>query len=601
MSKRKKNHLWAIDSLMNDLRALQEENRGYDPEEGFSDSSARRHDIRKRMPGSRISRDQFDIPTSKSRSKRIEEESELDKFSLGRLLSEKIEYYQRKLNALSKTEELDALLSKTASPADYDPHEMKNVMESVKSILAEYDRKVHQEQIPEKEDSVKIQKELDQMRAVLGALMENVSRIMEVVGINNDYLVRQKKDSVPMKKNIFAGTIEKKNIDKQDKDEPILVPPPEICDSNNSGDTDFSGIEKKEFVLPLDSDLGQEDLLSEQTEPVSDQEIQTAEEEILEKEGSEKLKELKEHLNQVSKMIEKRSSRMEDANHEQESIPVEEQDEEVQDSDCTDHTVSPSPLQLQETPGSEDNRKNTGESIQDLKSSMSPVDLLTFEQYLQDLHAYDCQNRAFAVHRLGMMRCMELTGIILDAWEKEEDNTVRSEMLNALANMDFKDAIPFFKNALQRQDPRIVVAALEGLYRFQGKEAGREFVKALDHSHYSVRRRAATYLGWIEAEWAIPDLVKLLHDPDVYNRKVVVNIFSSFRVKEVISFLVEALNDPEQRVRESIINVLAGWTGQNMGYDPQDKEDERQEAINAWKQWWKQSEAGFEFHPKGGD
>ena len=473
-------------------------------------------------------------------------------------------------------------------------------MKSLKSTLTELNRKVHQDQIPQKSDSAKIQRELEQMGVALGTLMENVNRIVEMVGISNEYLqktgIRTLEES-----EIRTGLIEEEIEEDRDKTRPSSSEA-EISDSGALEDAGFTEIKEEEGGS-----------LSDQSESISESEIQTTEEENWGKGRLEKFKELKQHLNQVTRMVEERSSLGEDSSREEEDASSPDQEEEVQDPDriFADPAASVSPPQPEEETRGEisgDESKEKGEekkgeeftqSIQALKSSMNSLERLSFEQYLHDLHAYDPQNREFAVHRLGMMRSAELAGLLLDIWEKEEDITVRSELLNALLNMDYQEAIPYFKNALGRGDPRIVVAALEGLYRFKGEEAGQEFVKALDHSHYSVRRRAATYLGWMQAEWAIPYLVKLLRDPDVYNRKVGVNILSNFRVKQVVFFLVEALNDPDQRVREAVIKVLNDWTGRDMGYDPRGDEKERREATHAWKQWWDQSEAEFEFQPKG--
>jgi HEAT repeat protein len=259
----------------------------------------------------------------------------------------------------------------------------------------------------------------------------------------------------------------------------------------------------------------------------------------------------------------------------------------------------PEPAEIKEIQQSEKEDKEIEKAIESLKSTLKPLDRLSLEQYLRDLHAFDTQNRLFAVRKLGKMRRKELAGLLLEAWEGETENSVRAEILSALADMDYDEVSTILKNALKRSDPKIVLAALEGLYRFGGKEAEEEFVKALDHPHYSVRRRGGTYLGWLEAEWAIPNLVKLLRDQDVYNRKVGVSILSKFKIKQVIFFFIEALNDPDQGVRQAVIKVLSNWTGQDLGYDPQADEIKRSEAIQAWKQWWSNSEAeGFQFKAK---
>jgi HEAT repeat protein len=311
----------------------------------------------------------------------------------------------------------------------------------------------------------------------------------------------------------------------------------------------------------------------------------------------EKVGELQKHIQKVSQMIEERSDFA--------GLKGKEEQSQSSAQDSVREQPSTSVMEsgeIRDTQQGEKDDKEIEQAIESLSATLKPLERLSLEQYLRDLHAFDTQNRLFAVRKLGKMRRKELAGLLLDAWEREAENSVRAEILTALADMDYDDVSTVLKNALKRSDPRVVLAALEGLYRFGGKEAAEEFVNALDHPHYSVRRRGGTYLGWLEAEWAIPNLVKLLRDPDVYNRKVGVSILSKFKIKQVIFFFIEALNDPDQGVRQAVIKALSNWTGQNLGYDPQADEIERSEAVQAWRQWWDNSEAeGFQFKAKAKD
>jgi HEAT repeat protein len=342
--------------------------------------------------------------------------------------------------------------------------------------------------------------------------------------------------------------------------------------------------------------MGEEDL-SNLSKSTPKQEERLTSEKIHSEEDKARLKkvgELQKHIQKASQMIEKRSdlvglkqgegqSRFSDLVSMQEQPP----------------TSFPEPAEGRRIQKDEKSDKEIEQDIESLKSTLKPLDRLSLEQYLRDLHAFDTQNRLFAVRKLGKIRRKELAGLLLDAWERETENSVRAEILGALTDMDYDDVSTVLKNALKRSDPKIVLAALEGLYRFGGKEAEEEFVKALDHPHYSVRRRGGTYLGWLEAEWAIPNLVKLLRDPDVYNRKVGVSVLSKFKIKQVIFFFIEALNDPDQGVRQAVIKALSNWTGQDLGYDPLADEIERSEAVQAWRLWWNNSEAeGFQFKAK---
>ncbi len=502
--------------------------------------------------------------------------------------TEQVDYYQQKLDSLKRAEKLDALLSHSNLLLDFNPKELVALTKSLKSSLAKFEQNIHH--VPDNSDKndSQLRKDLDQIQTTLGVLSQDFSQMMEMV-----------------------------SADKEHKDQPDETAQLQGDISSNEGDaTPGASNEEERPPEPVRPELPEPsaNIPKEQIDPVTENIPEPpaehevgVEEESHDKEKSETKQqvseELRKQLNQVYEIIEKRSALMETRETREKGEEKEPTPPAPLPSAQTPPTPAPEVAEevvVASTPAVlEKDSDKIAQDLQALKSTMEPLESLSFEQYLSDLRAYDPQNRLFAVQKLGEIRRKELAGILLYTWEKESDNSVRSEIITALVDMGYDDVLGILKKALLRPDPKIVVAALEGLYRFRGKDASEEFVKALGHSHHSVRRRAATYLGWMEAEWAIPDLVKLLRDPNIYNRKVGIGILSKFKVKKVIFFFIEMLNDPDQGVREAVIKALIGWTGHDMGYDPKKDDSGRLEAVSAWKQWWEQSEAGgFEFKAK---
>lgn len=487
--------------------------------------------------------------------------------------TEQIDHYQQKLDSLKRAEKLDALLSHSNLLLDFNPKELVALTKSLKSSLAKFEQKIHHEPENSDKDNSRLQEDLDRIHETLGVLSQDFSQMMEVVGAG------KKRKDLP--------------------DGPVNLQEDISPDEGDAGPVALDDAQVPE--PPANIHNVQVDPVTEDIPKPPAEQMEQAEEVPHDKEKIETKQqipeELRKQLNQVYEMVEKRSALMEKKEEKGPvppttlpyllTPPTPAPEVEAQ------QVAAPTPAVL------EKDRDKIAQDLQALKSTMEPLESLSFEQYLCDLEAYDPQNRLFAVQKLGEMRRKELAGILLYTWEKETDNSVRCEIITALVDMGYEDVLGVLKNALSRPDPKMVVAALEGLYRFGEKEASEEFVKALAHSHHSVRRRAATYLGWMEAEWAIPDLVRLLRDPNVYNRKVGIGVLSKFKVKKVIFFFIEMLNDPDQGVREAVIKVLTGWTGHDMGYDPKADEAERLPAISDWKQWWEQSEAeGFKFKAK---
>ena len=482
-----------------------------------------------------------------------------------RSLSEQIEFYQQKLDGLKRAEKLDAFISHPGLIDNFNPKELAAVTESLKSTLAKFEQRIHHLPHNSEKDSDQFRQELSQIHETLGVLTKNIDYVTEKIN-TGQALTESPKSAVEIpveqgvpdtiKEEPESGTKSQGLADKPDIQEHV-----EVNSSVSTPQQEKKATEEKDHYEKKD------------------------------KLRLEKVEELKKHLGQVYQMIEKRSAK----------IPgrVEEVSPPSDGLSTKQTTPTPLPEAVATIPEAGEDKSETERTVEVLKSTMPPLERLSFEQYLRDLRAYDIQNRIFAIRKLGKMRRLELAGILLNAWEKETDNSVRAEILNALIDMDYHDARSVLKKALKRPDPKIVIAALEGLYRFGGKEVEEEFVKALEHSHYSVRRRAGTYLGWMKAEWAIPNIVKLLRDPDIYNRKVGISVLSKFQAKQVIFFLIETLSDPDQGVRETAIKVLTNWTGEDMGYCPQADEMERSKAVCAWRQWWEKSETcDFEFQPK---
>ena len=92
---------------------------------------------------------------------------------------------------------------------------------------------------------------------------------------------------------------------------------------------------------------------------------------------------------------------------------------------------------------------------------------------------------------------------------------------------------------------------------------------------------------------AVPHLVPLLKDEDVFVRNNVAQTLGDLEAREAVPSLIEALNDSEHFVRDSAITSLRKITKQNIKFDPLGRKDERERGISSWKKWWEANKETF--------
>jgi hypothetical protein len=223
------------------------------------------------------------------------------------------------------------------------------------------------------------------------------------------------------------------------------------------------------------------------------------------------------------------------------------------------------------------------------ETEISPTrgEKLSYRQFVRDLKHSDRVIRIKAAEVLAKSKLKSTPEVLMDAWCDETDPEARTAIIKALVELDYKEAISFFTDALDEDDLKIQMAALEGLYKFEtDKKTTAGLLKALRSQYYHIRRRAVTYLGWSKASVALPQLLKLLKDENEFVRKATISTLFSFRNKESIPHLIEALHDSSLSVRKKAIEVLYRWTGLRNDFKPNASGSKRLEGIDRWREWW---------------
>ncbi len=116
-----------------------------------------------------------------------------------------------------------------------------------------------------------------------------------------------------------------------------------------------------------------------------------------------------------------------------------------------------------------------------------------------------------------------------------------------------------------------------------------EHARGLESPNAATRWTAVTELGRAGDPGAVPYLVGMLTDPDIFVRMATARVLGELGSNEAVPALIDALTDEELPVREAAVFALRTVTGENFRYEPDAPEADRARRIKAWRDWWKKN------------
>ncbi len=139
-----------------------------------------------------------------------------------------------------------------------------------------------------------------------------------------------------------------------------------------------------------------------------------------------------------------------------------------------------------------------------------------------------------------------LQGVLSD-----QDASVRLQALSALIQFRDPAVTPLLlRKYLKDSDPRVKIAALRGMFRQKEKIDLNLLLQLMSDESPWVRRKAATLLGWIQTEGALPILMEMSKDPDSKVRKAALISLITLYPEEGEDRLVEAISDGDPDLRK---------------------------------------------------
>jgi HEAT repeat protein len=106
----------------------------------------------------------------------------------------------------------------------------------------------------------------------------------------------------------------------------------------------------------------------------------------------------------------------------------------------------------------------------------------------------------------------------------------------------------------------------------------------------AARWEAVDQIGQLKDPEAVPYLLPLLKDVDVFVRMATARVLGDLKATAAVPALIDALEDTEAAVREAALGALRSLTGKDLRFDPMASEAERSKKVKAWRDWWKKVE-----------
>jgi HEAT repeat protein len=123
-----------------------------------------------------------------------------------------------------------------------------------------------------------------------------------------------------------------------------------------------------------------------------------------------------------------------------------------------------------------------------------------------------------------------------------------------------------------------------GASRWSGLVADLQSPKA------ATRWQAVDQIGQSGDPEAVPYLLPLLKDSDVFVRMATARVLGDLKATAAVPALIDSLEDVEPAVREAALGSLRALTGKDLRFDPMASESDRAKKVKAWRDWWKKVE-----------
>jgi HEAT repeat protein len=183
---------------------------------------------------------------------------------------------------------------------------------------------------------------------------------------------------------------------------------------------------------------------------------------------------------------------------------------------------------------------------------------------VRELSAPDAGARVRAAERLKALKHAAAAPVLAQALHHERMPKVQVALLDALANVAQKEAVPVVTPLLQSPSPDVRIAALKALLALDATRAAPHVSAALKDGDKAVRRRASLLgLSFKDAD-ALAIGAQAMSDSDADVRSLAALILAASNASAARPLLTQALNDSDAKVRRSASQALSSLLGHNV-------------------------------------
>ncbi|MBF0503596.1 MAG: HEAT repeat domain-containing protein [Candidatus Omnitrophica bacterium] len=217
------------------------------------------------------------------------------------------------------------------------------------------------------------------------------------------------------------------------------------------------------------------------------------------------------------------------------------------------------------------------------------------EIYFRDIQSPSRAVRIQALRQIKKLSRPTAVAMLEELLSREQDTLQIIELLNALASVSEDGATTkeVFKNFIGHQDTGIRLAALRAISKYHDDEGFNILASALKDRDHEVRRQVLNCLCWSFSERCSLHAVAALHDPDPGVRKAAAQITGALKVAQAISGLITLLADTDHDVQSTAAVSLKKITGEDFGFKARSSKTDKDDAIEAWRFWWRENQTKF--------
>jgi len=175
---------------------------------------------------------------------------------------------------------------------------------------------------------------------------------------------------------------------------------------------------------------------------------------------------------------------------------------------------------------------------------------------------------------------------------KATNETLRQRIAGILGRIDNPAALGTLCEMLEDESDAVRREAICAVGNQGQPESAEKLEGFLLAKNPLLRLEAAMALGRIGGESALPALRRSCLDDDHRVRKAAVVALALMGDGSAVPVLISRLRDENKMVRTLAHLVLKTMCDTDFGFDPDDEEEKRNEAVKLWETWWETYKKG---------